>query len=392
VVLVVRVPRFNLPRPRLLDLYLTREYLAVFGVAGAGLLSLFYISTFIDLVDKLFRGEATAALLGRFFLFQTPQFVYFVIPMAVLIATLVTVGVMTKNSELLVMRACGVSLYRTAVPLLLLGLLASGLLFALQEGVLSLTNREADRLDRLIRGYPPRMTAATRQWLIGRAGEVYRYDFFDAAADRFSRLLVYDIDEGQWRLKRVAYAEEARFGGATSGEHDAGWWGRQGWVRTLHTSDAGAAVRTGVDYEAYAMRPLPLEPPSYFESETPEAADAWMYGQSRTYRELQDYIAVLRASGTNAVPYMVALQRKLAFPLVTVIMTLLAVPFAVTTGRRGALYGVGIGIVLAITYWVSLSLFGALGEGGLLTPLLAAWAPNALFGAAALYLILTVRT
>ena len=73
-------------------------------------------------------------------------------------------------------------------------------------------------------------------------------------------------------------------------------------------------------------------------------------------------------------------------------MTLLAVPFAVTTGGRGALYGVGIGIVLAIVYWMTLSVFAALGAGGVLSPMLAAWAPNILFGAAALYMVLTVRT
>ena len=80
---------------------------------------------------------------------------------------------------------------------------------------------------------------------------------------------------------------------------------------------------------------------------------------------------------------MVQLQRKVAFPFVTLIMTLLAVPFAVTTGRRGAIYGVGVGIVLAIVYWTMLSVFGALGAGGLISPMLAAWAPNILFGAAA---------
>jgi lipopolysaccharide export LptBFGC system permease protein LptF len=88
----------------------------------------------------------------------------------------------------------------------------------------------------------------------------------------------------------------------------------------------------------------------------------------------------------------VSLQRKIAFPFVTFVMTMLAIPFAVTTGPRGALYGIGVGIVLAIVYWVALSLFGALGEGGVLTPILAAWAPNLLFGAGAAYMILTVRT
>ena len=71
-----------------------------------------------------------------------------------------------------------------------------------------------------------------------------------------------------------------------------------------------------------------------------------------TYGQLKQYVAQLQLGGYDVVPYLVALQRKVAFPFVTVVMTLLAVPFAVSTGRRGALYGVGIGIVLAITFWL----------------------------------------
>ena len=70
----------------------------------------------------------------------------------------------------------------------------------------------------------------------------------------------------------------------------------------------------------------------------------------------------------------------------------LAVPFAVSIGRGGALFSVGAGIVLAISYWVAFSLFAALGAGGVMPALLAAWAPNLLFGAGAVYLLLTVRT
>jgi lipopolysaccharide export LptBFGC system permease protein LptF len=88
----------------------------------------------------------------------------------------------------------------------------------------------------------------------------------------------------------------------------------------------------------------------------------------------------------------VDLHRKVAFPLVTIIMTLLAVPFAVLTGRRGALYGIGVGIVFAIVYWTANSAFGAVGSAGLMAPALAAWAPNLLFGAGAAFLLLTVRT
>ena len=111
-----------------------------------------------------------------------------------------------------------------------------------------------------------------------------------------------------------------------------------------------------------------------------------------SYEQLNRYIVRLQGSGFRVVPYVVQLQRKIAFPFVTLIMTLLAIPFAVTTGRRGAMYGIGIGIVLAIAYWTMQSVFAAIGSGGAISPLLAAWAPNILFGAAAVFMILTVRT
>jgi lipopolysaccharide export LptBFGC system permease protein LptF len=111
-----------------------------------------------------------------------------------------------------------------------------------------------------------------------------------------------------------------------------------------------------------------------------------------SYSQLKGYIERLKTSGLDVVEQQVELARKVSFPFVTLIMTLIAVPFAVTTGRHGAMYGIGVGIVLAIAYWVTISVFAALGSGGLMAPTLAAWAPNLLFGAAAAYLLLTVRT
>ncbi|MCX6553124.1 MAG: LptF/LptG family permease, partial [Acidobacteria bacterium] len=128
-----------------------------------------------------------------------------------------------------------------------------------------------------------------------------------------------------------------------------------------------------------------IEPPQYFTTEQPDA-------DRMTYQQLKRYIVELRGSGFHVTEYEVELHRKLSFPWVTLIMTFIAVPFAVTTGRRGAMYGIGLGIVLAIVYWIAMSVFAALGAGGVLIPLLAAWAPNILFATAAVYLLLTVRT
>ena len=200
----------RLPRPGLLDLYVSGQYLRVFFLGLFSLLGIFYISTFMDLADKLFRGSATSAMMLRYFFFQTPQFVYYVIPMAALVATLVTVGLMTKNSELVVMRACGISLYRTAAPLLLFAVVASAVLFGLQERVMAYSNREADRLNRLIRGLPPASFGALdRRWMVAQNGDIYHYEFFDAKRNEFHQFAIYHLDPARWDLRSMTRANRS---------------------------------------------------------------------------------------------------------------------------------------------------------------------------------------
>jgi lipopolysaccharide export LptBFGC system permease protein LptF len=191
------------------------------------------------------------------------------------------------------------------------------------------------------------------------------------------------LDSQAWRLTAITYADEAVPSGSESVDASPIWTARRGWRRDL--ASTADEPRGAVRYAAFDTRTVSFDAPEYFKSEVPDA-------ELMNYTQLEAHITKLRASGSYVVPYVVALKRKVAFPFVTVIMTLLAVPFAVTTGQRGALYGVGIGIVLALAYWIALSLFGALGAGGVLSPTLAAWAPNAMFGAAALYGNLVVRT
>jgi LPS export ABC transporter permease LptG/LPS export ABC transporter permease LptF len=388
VVLVIKVPHFNLPHPRLLDIYISKQYLRIFLVGVFGLLGLFYISTFIDLADKLFRGSATTGMLLRYFYFATPQYFYYIIPMAALVATLVVLGLLTKNSELIVMRACGVSIYRSSVPLLVFAVLSSVVLFELQEHVLAESNRRAEALRHVMRGFPAQTFGVLdRRWMIGTGGEIYHYEYFDPRGNRFSRLSIFRVDPSAWRLTSLTYAKDVSLGPQkTPGEAATiPWQARDGWTRQFSTLVRKRVSREAVGYAPFGETPLPLESPGYFKSDEPEA-------DRMTYGELKRFIEQLQASGFHVVPYMVQLQRKVAFPFVTVIMTLLAVPFAVTTGRRGALYGIGLGIVLSIGYWTMLSVFGAIGAGGLISPMLAAWAPNILFGSAAAYMVLTIRT
>lgn len=373
VVVVIRLPQLRFPVGRVLDLYVTKLYVRLFSLAFVGMLGLFYVATFIDLSDKLFKGQATGAMLLEYFVYATPQFVYYVLPIAILIATLVTIGLLTKSSELIVMKACGVSLYRIALPLLLCGAVGSALLFGLEESVLGRSNRKAQQLNHVIRGGSPRtFDVLNRQWVAGRDDRLYHYVFFDPRRLEMNGLSIYDFADGKWHVEERTYAAQAVF-------RANAWTATKGWDRSF---DGASRVTRFAPFEE---RPLALESADYFLTEQPDA-------DRMSYAQLKGYIGDLKTSGFNTTPYQVALQRKVSFPFVTLVMTLIAVPFAVTTGRGGALYGIGIGIVLALSYWLLFSLFAAIGTAGMLSPALAAWTPNILFAAGAAYLLLTVRT
>ena len=369
----VKVSSGSLSGFSILDWYVTKLYLRWVMLAFVGLLGIFYISTFIDLSDKLFKGQATGLVLLEYFWYATPQFMYFVLPIAALVSALVTVGLLTKTSELTVMKACGISLYRMAFPIFALSFIWSGCLFLMSENVLAKSNRRAEELNHRIRtGLTQTIDVLNRKWLVTEDGDIYHYLYFDPDAQELTSLSVYEFSERPLSLERRTYAAHAVYGD--------GWDGRDVWVRQFGAGDGVVPYRTA------AATTLPfVAPPDYFQAERPEAA-------MMSFRELEGYIAELRERGFDVVNLVVALHRKASFPFVTFILTLIAVPFAVTTGPRGALYGVGVGIGLAFTYWVVLSIFGAFGSAGVLAPALAAWAPNVLFGASAGYFLLTVRT
>ena len=372
VVLVVRFPRIPLPRPLLIDRYISRLYLRVVGVCFLGLLGLFYISTFIDKSERIFKGDATTGMVFRLLAARTPEFVYYIIPLSALLSVLVTIGLLSRTSELTVMKACGISLYRASASLLVLSLGFSAVLFGLEQQILARANRNAEMLDSQIRKRPPRtFSALDRRWVVGRDGSIYHYGYFDHDRAEIAGLTIYKPHPSKWALASQTFLRRAAY-------KDGSWVGEDGWVQGFKSNPPV--------WKKIAREPLAeVEHPDYFATEQPIA-------DMMTVPQLRAYVNELAASGFNTTPLKVELHKKIAFPFVTLVMTLLAIPFGVSTGRRGALYGIGLGIVIALSYWILIGAFVALGRGGLLPPVIAGWAPNVLVIGIAAYLVLRVRT
>jgi LPS export ABC transporter permease LptG len=363
---------------RILDRYVTSTYVRVLLLTCGATIAVFYISTFIDLSDKMFKGTAPWHSVFAYLLLATPQFLYYILPLSVLIATLVTVGMLTSSNELVVIKACGVSLYRATAPMLLCAAIVGVGLFALDATGLGTANRRAETLRDRIRGIAV-LNPLDQPWMIGDDGAIYHIGSFDRSRRQFADVNIWKPNADMSRLLEQTFSSRAAYVGTAGGSSPATWRLQDGWTRNF--DEDGRSTRFG----EFASDLRELEAAAYFAQEPPDA-------RFMSFSELRAHTGRLAASGIDVLEQQVELARKIAFPFVTVIMTLIAIPFAVTIGRSGTMAGIGVGIALAMTYWGAISIFAALGAGGALPPPLAAWAPNLLFGAGAVYMLLTART
>jgi LPS export ABC transporter permease LptG/LPS export ABC transporter permease LptF len=362
-------------RPQILDLYLSRGFFTFFFWSLVTCGSLFVLFTLFDLLDDIIRNNVPIGYILAYFFYLTPQILMWVVPMSVLLAVLINFGILEKNSEITAIKAGGWSLYRIAVPIFLIasGMCAS--LFLVQDYVLPVANKRQDSLRDIIKGHPPQISAGfQRKWIIGESNRIYNYQYFDGRQDSFVDLNVYDIDLKSISM-RLIHAARARI------DSSGAWVLQDGWIRDYRSKQNGfERINTKLFY-------FP-EKAGYFKKEIfqPKESTKW------TYPELKRYINDLSKSGYNAIELKVELYKKISFPLSCLVMALLGVPFSFSTGKKGAFFGIGMSVAIAICYWGISGLFESMGDYGLLIPALAAWAPNLIFGAIGLVLLFTIRT
>jgi LPS export ABC transporter permease LptG len=304
-----------------------------------------------------------------------------VIPLSVLLAVLIAFGLLHKTNEITAMKATGVSIYRTIIPILFIAMALAFGLFLLDESYLPYANKRAETLRNSIKGRPAQTYRRPAKWIIGQHSspnggkeedwKIYYYKFYDPDRDQFGSLSFFSLDPRTFQITERAYASRARWE-----EHLRKWVFENGWRRSFNGD-------TVTDFRQFDVETLAAmsEPPNYFNKEVRQYSEM-------NYDELKNYIRDLQQSGFDVVRLRVQLQKKIAFPLITLVMAILAVPFALSGGRRGALSGVALALLIAVVYQLTAGLFEALGNVNQLPPAVAAWMPDVIFGLAGGYMIL----
>ena len=367
--------------PRILDEYVVREFLGIFLLVLTGFVMLMLVFTFFDDIKDILQRNIPLSTVGDYLINLTPDMLYQITPLAVLIAVLVTFGVLNRNSEIIAMKACGISLYRLVIPIVsIAGLLAVGL-FLFDQFYLPQANRRQEALHNIIKGRPPQTVLHPEQnWIFGQPrpgepGRIFYYQFFDHKINEFANLSIFEFDPSTFALSRRIFAARATWDPATGA-----WNFQNGWQREI----SGANV---TEYRPFLKTSFAEihEDPGYFTKVKWQA-------QEMNFGQLNRYISDLRQSGFDTMRLRVELWHKLAYPLMAVVITVLAIPFALSMGRRSSLTGIAVAIAVTLAYFVVDGLFGALGNVNYLPAAMAAWSSDLLFGLVGSYLLLKTPT
>ncbi len=376
--LVVRIPELRLRFPNRLDRYVLKTFFKILVLAFLAGITVYIIADLADNFDEILENKVPRSIVLDYYKFKSFAIFYEISPIIVMVTTLMTFGVLSRTNELTACKALGMSLYRLAVPAVLAAALLAAFAGVLQSEVLAASNERALELQARIKGGEQPLRSrqlSDDRWLYGPGPDRQLFNFasYDPGERELYRLQIFRFD-ADYRLTDRLLVHRAQY-------LEDGWWRfSSGWMRSWNGAEETAFERfqTAVKYRLG-------EAPEYFEGglRLPEAMG---------YLELQRYIADLEASAQRVPQLRVGLYNKIAYPVMSLVMALVALPFSFRLGRQGALYGIGLALALGVALMIVLGAFKALGEAGVLPPLVAVLSPGVVFSVFALYRFLGVRT
>lgn len=356
--------------------YLLREYAKIFFMCFAGLMTIYLVIEFFEKVRRFLRYDAQWLDVLMYFVLKMPGIAFQIAPLAILMATLLALGLLSRNHEITAMRSCGISLPWITSPFLAFAVCMAFVLLLFSSTVIPLASNEAEeiRVTRIEKKPPSAALKLPQPWARVDADTLLHVSSVAVGGSMLGGVQLFHFDRG-FRLIEMTEAEEARFTGHT-------WALHRGFQRRFNP-DGTVTLR---QFEQQSI-PLTLLPNDFIGA---LAGDS----ESMTFQDIRGYTGRLYQNGSQIRRLLTDYYGRIAFPFVTIIMVLVGIALSLRrSGTRGGGMAIGIGqaLVVGFFYWAAHSVAIAFGRGGALPPMVAGWTTNALFLSYALYLMLKVR-
>jgi LPS export ABC transporter permease LptF/LPS export ABC transporter permease LptG len=350
--------------------YLIMGYLLqLLALTVAILVTTSAIFTLFDLIPAITRRGITIDFATSYLLYLTPQLIYSVTPFALLIAILTAYNLLSRTNQLTAFQAAGYSPIRTGAPIFITTGATILMLFTLSEIILPFTNREQDARYHQIKGrqLDQATLAFGLKWVRASDNTIYSFQ----SIDRNNHLLnatAYKLDAQTHQIQEIIHLKEA----APLTAKD--WGGTPAYHLSMHSNHLLAAP-----------------PPEKFLLHVPDGPELFKRTVNEASKmniaELGAYLQQTSKVGPITHSLKIDLEKKKAFPLSCLTLAIISLPFALSNkSRRGALTGIGIGILIGLSFWTTTSLLELAGKLELLPTGWSVWGSQALFSAIGIFI------
>jgi lipopolysaccharide export system permease protein len=354
-----------------LQRYVSREFFKFLILCLGIFLFMFLVIDFVQKIDNFIEAGVSKGVVFYYFLFKTPYIILQMIPVATLISIIILFCLFKKNNEILAMKACGLNLFKLSQSVIVISLFISIITFLFSELIVPYTSSRSNELwDIEVEKQDPTRFYGSDQIWYKSPDAIYWIRHFDSDRNIMRNPTFYFFDQGFRLTKRID---------ARAGIWQNGTWRIEDGIVQKGDGDG--------NYELKRFKELFLE--------IPETPDTFVRKIKRpedmSFQQLKNFSERVKNEGYDNTRYLVDMNIKLAFPLISLVLVILGIPIALKLKIGGIPLAVSIGIGLCFLYMIIFSFSRSLGMSGVLPPILSAWTANLIFILFGIYLMMGVE-
>lgn len=345
---------------KILHKHILKEFLKILLITLTAFIALFLIVDIVENLDDFIENKVPPLVCAQFFLYKIPAIFFQISPMAMLLAVLLSLGVLNKNNEITAIKAGGIGLLRALFPLFVCGIIMSVSVIFINESITPMTNRAYDKLEAKWMAKNKNSVHLGRSGIWFRSGEnIYNIAKIDTKKEELSGINIYNLEKPFTLTKRIS----AR----------TALWDGKNWISPKAETWSFANGRTTGKQQHKDYRFAQLKNPE-------RMLEVEKSYEKMSFSELGRYIESLKQDGYDTAKYRVELLSKLSFPMVNLVMVLMGIPFALRTGRNSSIAsGMALSFVIGFGYWIVFGMTKSLGQSAVIAPEVAAFFPIVLF-------------
>lgn len=356
----------------ILSRYIAQTWLRLLMLCLSGFIGIYLVIDLIEKIPRFLRAGGAAVDILQYFIWKVPEMLSRTATFSILMATLLTLGVLSRDSEIIAMRSCGISLLKISLPMLTLGFIASILLLINSELVLPYSYARTELIDRVkIKKNSDHATFKRNNIWFRSKDMILQARLFEPKTKTLSGVVIWNVDDSMNPVSRI--------------DADTAVYREGRWVLNSTTL---RNFQTVAGYMPQATQSMPLDLSLKVEDLQVLDKDA----DNMSIRTLREYAENLKRGGYQAYRYLTLMHTKIATPFAALIMVLLGIPFALRSSRSGGIaMGIGASIGIGFAYFVVNAVLLSYGRSGVLPPLVAAWGANFLFMLSGIWMSMTVK-